>query len=98
MVHIADVPHQQKVARNINLAEDIGLLADADLTSEAAALAAVDTRAATKHVSDRHHVPNVRRAIEMAADVDAASVTGSDIDDIRDALPDVDDQTGRVLH
>lgn len=98
MPHIADVPHQQKIARTINLADNLDLINDGDLTSESAALAAVDTQAAKKHISDRMHVPQVKRAIEMVADVLAGSVTGSDITDMTDALPDVGGKTGRLLH
>lgn len=97
MVHIADV-HQQKIARTINLADNLDFINDGDLTSESAALAAVDTQAALKHVADRQHVPQIKRAIEMVADIDSATVTGSDITDMTDALPDVDGHTGRLLH
>lgn len=97
-MHIADKPHQEKIARTINLADNLDFINDADLTSLTAAKAAVDTNAASKHIADRQHVPNIHRALEMAADVDSASVTGEDIDDIRDALPAVDGHTGRLLH
>lgn len=98
MPHISDVPHQQKVARMTNLADNLDLINDADLTSLTAAKNAVDTQAALKHITDRQHVPQVKRALEMASDVSASSVTGSSIQAIRDALPAVNGQTGRLLH
>jgi hypothetical protein len=98
MAHIGDSPHQAKVARQLNLADNLDLINDADLTSLTAAKAAVDTQAALKHVSDRHHAPNVKRGLEMASDINAATVTGSSIASARALLPAVSGQTGRILH
>ncbi len=98
MAHIADLPHQQKVARQLNLSDELDLINDADLTTTTAALAAIDTQAALKHVADRCHVPSAKRGIEMMAAIDATTTTGSSIAAARALLPAVDGHTGRILN
>ena len=98
MPHIADVPHQQKVARTINLMEDLGFAVDADSTTEGELLTAIETKGALKHISDRQHIPQLKRAVEMVGDIAPSAFGADDITDLTDALPAVNDQTGRLLH
>ena len=71
---------------------------DANSTTEAELLASVDTAGALKHVSDRGHIPHIKRAVEMVADIAPSAFGADDITDLPDALPAVNDQTGRLLH
>lgn len=97
-MHIADVPHQQKLARTANLIEDLGFAVDADASNETELLAAIETKGALKHISDRQHIPQMKRAVELIQDISASSVTGDDLTDMTDALPDVGGANGRFLH
>lgn len=87
--HESNLPLLRSIESTVREGVQSGFVVSADLTSEAAAKAAVDTNQATRHVSVRNLAIPTKQALGLAPDVtgDATVVTGSDVTDIYDLCP-----------
>jgi hypothetical protein len=68
-VHITDTALAGSVESSFREAAARGVIADADLSSKATALAAVATKNAKQHISDRQFAESVKKAIDIAPGV-----------------------------
>lgn len=87
MSHTAEKMIRAKLIGGIYFGEAQGLLVDGDLTSLAAAKAAVATDAAKLHVSTRMYATRVVASLDIADSFVSGYTTGSDVSDIDAALP-----------
>jgi len=93
---VTDTETARRASMCVQLAENMGLIVDGDLTSLAAAQAAVIAAEAELPVSQQIYSVDVNRALEVAADF-GASVTGSSLATFYGALPDNNGMTARML-
>lgn len=82
MSHVSDIPLAMSVESTIRQAAGESAIADGDLTSQTAAKAALDITRAAAHVSAKPRYFGFKDAIDKAAALSAASVTGSSLNDI----------------
>lgn len=73
MIHITDAVHAGSIESSINEAVRHNLVAATDMTSEATALAAIETNKAKLHITDRNRALTAKRAVELAPDLLAIS-------------------------
>ena len=94
--HVAEKNIVAGTVGGILFGEAQGVLVDGDLTSKSAALSAVDSDMAKKHVAEKTFGPRVKAAINQADNYYANYTSGSDVSDITDALPNQSTR-GRAL-
>lgn len=86
---ITDTETARRASMCILLADSLNLINDSDLTSTAAAKAAVDAAEALLPISDRLYAIHVKRAIDVALAVtgDSTLFSGSSLATVYAALP-----------
>jgi hypothetical protein len=89
VAHVAENNIKAGVCGGYRHGEDNGVLVDGDLTSEAAALAAVDTDVANLHSAEKLVGLRVKAAIRQGANYLSTANTGSDVSAVYDLLPTV---------
>lgn len=84
-------------SQTILLAQQLGYLVDANLTSLAAAKAAIDAKALTVPTRENIYADQFKRALDLAVAYGGASVvTGSSLATLYAALPDNGGNTARL--
>ena len=92
-----DYPTAQLAAQTILLAADLGLIVDGDLTSLAAAKAAVDAAQADKQIGTQIFADQVKIALDLCVAYGGAAVaTSSSLATLYAALPDTNGNTARM--
>ncbi len=97
LLHVTDQPLAGSIEGSLKVGERNGLIVAGDLTSEAAALAAVDTKAAKKHVTDQALAIPVKDAVTKADDVLTGATSGGSLANIYAAVPGDFDNFTSVL-
>lgn len=84
---IIDIETARRASQCVLLGANLGLVEAGDLTSLAAAQAAVDTNQAALKITEQIYAPQVKRALEVGANF-GAPVTTSSLTAFYAALPD----------
>lgn len=92
---IVDETLARRASQCVLLAQNLGLIADGDLTSLAAAQAAVATNEALLPITQQIYAPQIQRALEVG-DNFGAPVTTSSLSAFYAALPDNDGHARRL--
>ena len=80
ITHIAEEPITAGTKGGLLLGDKVNILADADLTTLAAAKTAVDTASANLHVAERTFAPRVKASLDMVGNYDSTYIAGGDVD------------------
>jgi len=78
--HISEEPLKAVIKGGLLFGDDTDYLADGDLTSLAAAKAAVDTDNDAGHVSQRTWGNRIKGSLDLIDNFDSTYLTGSDVD------------------
>jgi len=94
--HVSEQIVQTKLYGGLKMGEERGVLADGDLSTLAAANAAVDADVAKLHTSERHIGARVKASLERADQFLTGYIAGGDVSDY-DVLPANVQQKGMTL-